>query len=155
MGQSGALRLYRATRFPLTWEFDRVLYQRPLVDASIVKYQGQFWMFASDQVRTTIHARRVPHTKHMQPGQDGAAVWPAGGVLRPHAAGPLEAPRSQPDPQRESLVWGSPWGPSHCAPTGTLPLCTRLPGRVRQGTAHIPSGRPECHALCAGRGIGV
>ena len=49
---SGALRLYRAgTAFPLRWELERVLLQRPLIDTSLVEWQGRWWMFGSDVVR--------------------------------------------------------------------------------------------------------
>jgi hypothetical protein len=48
---SGQLRLYRAKSFPLEWELDRVLLERPLVDASLVEFGGKWWMFASDPSR--------------------------------------------------------------------------------------------------------
>eukprot|EP00250_Pteridium_aquilinum_P002465 c12685_g2_i1 orf=769-3075(+) len=46
--QKGDLRLYRAIRFPLQWTLDKVLINKPLVDASLVEYKGQFWLFASN-----------------------------------------------------------------------------------------------------------
>ena len=45
---SGRLTLYRATRFPLVWEEERVLEPRPLVDASLVEWQGRWYLLASD-----------------------------------------------------------------------------------------------------------
>lgn len=46
--RKGDLRLYRALQFPLTWVLDRVLIRRPLVDATMVEYNGNFWIFGSD-----------------------------------------------------------------------------------------------------------
>lgn len=67
-----------------------MLYDRPLVDASIVKYQGQFWMFASDQVcflwrgfaHTFLWTQQWLQTMcaclpYSHTGQDGTALWPA------------------------------------------------------------------------------
>lgn len=51
---SRALRLYRAVEFPLKWEFDRVLVDRPLVDATLVEWEGRWWLFASDHVRAHV-----------------------------------------------------------------------------------------------------
>lgn len=45
---SGRLTLYRATQFPLVWEEERVLLPRPLVDASLVEWQGRWYLLASD-----------------------------------------------------------------------------------------------------------
>lgn len=45
---SGRLTLYRATQFPLAWEEERVLVPRPLVDASLVEWQGRWYLLASD-----------------------------------------------------------------------------------------------------------
>ncbi|KAH7445702.1 hypothetical protein KP509_01G021000 [Ceratopteris richardii] len=46
--EKGDLRLYRASNFPLEWTFERVLIKRPLVDAVMVQYNGDFWILASD-----------------------------------------------------------------------------------------------------------
>lgn len=46
--QRGDLRLYRATKFPLEWTLEKVLIRRPLVDVSMVQYEGYHWLFASD-----------------------------------------------------------------------------------------------------------
>ncbi len=47
--KSGSLRLYRAVTFPVKWEFESVLVQQPLIDASIVQHDGRWWMFASNR----------------------------------------------------------------------------------------------------------
>ncbi|KAH7428867.1 hypothetical protein KP509_09G020700 [Ceratopteris richardii] len=44
----GDLRLYRALQFPLIWTLDRVLIRRPLVDATMIEYNGKYWIFGSD-----------------------------------------------------------------------------------------------------------
>ncbi|XXG48400.1 hypothetical protein AAC387_Pa02g2862 [Persea americana] len=49
--QRGDLRLYRATKFPLQWTLEKVLIRRPLVDASMIQYEGYHWLFASDFTR--------------------------------------------------------------------------------------------------------
>lgn len=46
--EKGDLRLYRALNFPLEWTLDRVLIKRPLVDATMVEYSGNYWIFGSD-----------------------------------------------------------------------------------------------------------
>jgi hypothetical protein len=46
--KKGDLRLYKALDFPLEWKLEKVLIHKPLVDASIVEYKGQYWIFASD-----------------------------------------------------------------------------------------------------------
>jgi hypothetical protein len=46
--KKGDLRLYKALEFPLQWKMEKVLIHKPLVDASIVEYKGQYWIFASD-----------------------------------------------------------------------------------------------------------
>ncbi|XP_051208218.1 glucosamine inositolphosphorylceramide transferase 1 [Lolium perenne] len=45
------LRLYRATKFPLEWTLEKVLINKPLVDAALVQYEGSWWLFASDFTR--------------------------------------------------------------------------------------------------------
>ncbi|KAF6985890.1 hypothetical protein CFC21_003704 [Triticum aestivum] len=42
------LRLYRATKFPLEWTLEKVLINKPLIDASLVQYEDNWWLFASD-----------------------------------------------------------------------------------------------------------
>uniref|UniRef100_A0A7I4DU57 Glycosyl transferase 64 domain-containing protein n=1 Tax=Physcomitrium patens TaxID=3218 RepID=A0A7I4DU57_PHYPA len=46
--RNGDLRLYKATGFPLQWDFHKTLIHQPLVDASMVKYSGHYWLFASN-----------------------------------------------------------------------------------------------------------
>ncbi|KAL4447827.1 hypothetical protein ABPG75_005046 [Micractinium tetrahymenae] len=48
---SGSLRLYVAEAFPLRWRFHSALLPRPMIDASMVQWQGRWYLFASD-VRT-------------------------------------------------------------------------------------------------------
>ena len=45
---SGQLTLYRATDFPLAWQPERVLLERPLIDASMVKWEGRWYLLGSD-----------------------------------------------------------------------------------------------------------
>lgn len=46
--QNGDLRLYRAVEFPLRWVFHKTLISKPLVGASMVKHEGEYWLFASN-----------------------------------------------------------------------------------------------------------
>lgn len=46
--EKGDLRLYRALNFPLEWTLDRVLIKKALVDATMVEYKENFWIFGSD-----------------------------------------------------------------------------------------------------------
>ncbi|BFI25327.1 protein MpGT64.1 [Marchantia polymorpha subsp. ruderalis] len=49
--KKGDLRLYHATNFPLQWSLVKVIIRRPLVDASMVEFDGLFWIFGSDSSR--------------------------------------------------------------------------------------------------------
>lgn len=49
--RNGDLRLYKATKFPVQWEFHKTLIDQPLVDASMVQHDGNYWMFASNHKR--------------------------------------------------------------------------------------------------------
>jgi hypothetical protein len=49
--ESGSLRLYRAVDYPLRWELEKDLIKKPLVDASLVEWQGRWYLFASDPSR--------------------------------------------------------------------------------------------------------
>jgi hypothetical protein len=60
---SGALRLYRAVEFPLHWEFAAMLVDRPLIDTSLVEWEGRWWMFTSDAVSVVEHAVALMHLR--------------------------------------------------------------------------------------------
>lgn len=45
--QAGAVRLYRATRFPVDWSYVGDMLTGPyLADASLLRYRGRWWLFA-------------------------------------------------------------------------------------------------------------
>lgn len=46
--RSGSLRLYEAIDFPLKWSRVSIIIDKPLVDASIVRWQGSWYILASD-----------------------------------------------------------------------------------------------------------
>ncbi len=48
----GAVRLYRAKNFPLTWEFDITLFEGPYADSSIVYHDKRWWIFSEQQAYT-------------------------------------------------------------------------------------------------------
>ena len=43
--RSGKLTLYRAKQFPHQWEPVATLLEQPAIDASVIFYQGKWWMF--------------------------------------------------------------------------------------------------------------
>ena len=43
---ANAIRLYRATEFPVRWVWQKNLIEKPLVDASLFYKDGMWWMFA-------------------------------------------------------------------------------------------------------------
>lgn len=48
---NGDVRLYKALEFPRQWKLEKILIDKPLVDASMVEYSGQHWIFASNSHR--------------------------------------------------------------------------------------------------------
>ncbi|KAG6528518.1 glucosamine inositolphosphorylceramide transferase 1-like [Zingiber officinale] len=46
--KKGELRLYRAVKFPLKWTLEKVIIRKPLIDASLIQYEGNYWLFGSD-----------------------------------------------------------------------------------------------------------
>uniref|UniRef100_A0A7N0TLU7 Glucosamine inositolphosphorylceramide transferase 1 n=1 Tax=Kalanchoe fedtschenkoi TaxID=63787 RepID=A0A7N0TLU7_KALFE len=44
----GELRLYQAVKFPLKWRLEKVILDKPLVDANIIFHAGKYWLFGSD-----------------------------------------------------------------------------------------------------------
>uniref|UniRef100_A0A0D9ZBQ5 Glucosamine inositolphosphorylceramide transferase 1 n=2 Tax=Oryza glumipatula TaxID=40148 RepID=A0A0D9ZBQ5_9ORYZ len=46
--KNGDIRLYRALDFPLKWELEKVLLEKPLVDSVIINFQGSYWLLGTD-----------------------------------------------------------------------------------------------------------
>ncbi len=42
--KSGGLRLYRAEQFPMVWKLDRLLLDKPLIDASLLQVWSDLLM---------------------------------------------------------------------------------------------------------------
>jgi hypothetical protein len=67
-GQVGAVRLYRPVVFPYKWRFERQLLSGRYVDASILRFEGRWWLFAQRDGRAlTLHfADQIegPWTEH-------------------------------------------------------------------------------------------
>jgi len=86
--QSGAVRLYRATRFPFRWRLvETLLDGAVLLDPSLVQYAGRWWMF----VETNPEFRY--DTLRLYSASDLAGAWsehPESPVVRddPHTARP-------------------------------------------------------------------
>ncbi|KAJ7545232.1 hypothetical protein O6H91_09G111700 [Diphasiastrum complanatum] len=53
--KNGDLRLYRALDFPLHWTLEKVLIHKPIVDATMLEYDGSYWIFGSDFHRFGAH----------------------------------------------------------------------------------------------------
>ncbi len=68
--EAGAVRLYRATRFPDQWALDTTLLSgKPFVDSSLVRYRDRWWMFTSTPENSDLllyyaDALRGPWTPH-------------------------------------------------------------------------------------------
>ena len=79
---SGQLWLYRAAAFPTAWVRDRVIIDRPLIDASLVEFGGAWWLFGTD------------HTRPRAAKNGELEAWHAASPLGPwrqHALNPLIA----------------------------------------------------------------
>lgn len=50
-GENGDIRLYRAVGFPLQWKLEKIILERPLVDAFIIQHGENYWIFGSDPSR--------------------------------------------------------------------------------------------------------
>jgi hypothetical protein len=48
-GEAGAVRLYRAERFPDQWRLERELLRGTYWDATVVMHDGRWWLFAAQQ----------------------------------------------------------------------------------------------------------
>jgi hypothetical protein len=92
--EAQGVRLYRASRFPLQWEFIGTLISCPyIVDASLLRNGSSWWLWADtsprrqhDQLRL-YHAQNLlgPWYSHVQApiiGRDPTAGRPAGRVIR-------------------------------------------------------------------------
>lgn len=54
--QAGAVRLYKAEKFPYTWKFEQELISgRDYVDASLFFYEGLWWMFTANAASNTLY----------------------------------------------------------------------------------------------------
>ena len=52
--KSGSVRLYEASGFPTRWRFVATLIDEPLVDPSLIEYQGRWWLFAAAGTSDTL-----------------------------------------------------------------------------------------------------
>lgn len=72
-------RLYRATRFPFEWSFERLLVDdRGLSDSTLVEYDGRWWLFAG-----RAGARGEPMSLCLYHAESPLGPW------RPHPGNPL------------------------------------------------------------------
>ncbi len=46
--ESNEVRLYKATKFPFEWEFEKILLEKPCVDSTILLKDNIWWLFACD-----------------------------------------------------------------------------------------------------------
>ena len=91
--QAGAVRLYRARRFPTEWSLVETLLRGPyLVDASILRHEGKWWLFADasrDMENNTLRLYYadamtgpwVEHPKSPLVNGDACIARPAGRAL--------------------------------------------------------------------------
>ena len=88
-GQSGVVRLYRAVAFPYEWQFDRVLLPGRYVDASVLHFEGRWWLFAQRDGRALdlffadhVDGPWVGHPANPIVLDDAAASRPGGRILQ-------------------------------------------------------------------------
>ena len=95
--KSGRLRLYRATRFPLEWEYAGDAHPQPLVDASLARWEGRWWLLGTDSAQRgasrcrqlsawhgpTLRGPWTPHAHNpVMRGDPGAGVRGGGRLIR-------------------------------------------------------------------------
>lgn len=79
--RSGSLTLYRCHRFPDQWVPVKRLLDLPAIDATVVRYDGRWWMFYS----LPGPDRRAMRELHVAFADDLMGPW------QPHAANPVRA----------------------------------------------------------------
>ncbi len=83
--ESRSIRLYRAAPFPDRWEFVRNLVEGvELVDASVIRWQGSWWLFASGTDNASLYVYMAPSLSGPWRGHAGNPVLSG----RPHGARP-------------------------------------------------------------------
>ncbi|KAK9064043.1 hypothetical protein SSX86_017915 [Deinandra increscens subsp. villosa] len=78
----GDVRLYRAIEFPLKWKLEKIILDRPLVDAFIIQHEQKYWLFGSYETRLTY---------------DHLEIWYSNspfGPWTPHKNTPVSGPRN-------------------------------------------------------------
>jgi len=88
---SGTTRLYQAESFPLSWRLHSVLIDAALVDPTVFRHAGRWWLLALQGFRqqdelVLYHAERLAGPWHPHPGnpivnKDRRAARPAGRVI--------------------------------------------------------------------------
>lgn len=74
--QDGAIQLYRADPFPETWRPIARLVEEPLVDSTLFRHDGRWWLFGSTTDNRRLH---LYHAEHLETGW---VEHPASPVLR-------------------------------------------------------------------------
>lgn len=138
--QSNKLVLYRATAFPHRWVPDAVLLEGPDVnDASVVRHDGRYWMFATTRDGASPSDMLTIHHAATLKGP-----WVA------HAANPIFVDRTSARPagpltHRDSRLWRVAQNGTHGYGTGlALAEVTALTAeRVEQRVDHYVFPSPE------------
>jgi hypothetical protein len=85
---ANAVRIYRACPFPYKWEFVQTLLTGPLADASLVQFEGRWWLFADTREQGQINnTLRLFSSNSLM---DGWAEHPRSPLIaqNPHVARP-------------------------------------------------------------------
>jgi len=125
---SGAVRLYKATRFPTDWVFVRNLFPGMYADPSLAYYEGKWWAFVCGD-------SRGGHYDDMLQVYYADSLF---GQWHPHSMNPISTDKSQARPGGRLLVCGDGTG------DGPTSVARPVPGaapRLGQPTPVLGSGR--------------
>lgn len=90
--ESGALTLYRARRFPYDWEVAAVLFEGPVIDPSLFRKEGRWWLFYS-LIGGNDRAQSELHLASSDELLEGWSVHPNSPILvRAHRSRPAGTP---------------------------------------------------------------
>lgn len=79
--EKGEVRLYRAVDFPLQWKLEKVILNKPLIDAVIIHHNARYWLIGSDHT-SSFGAKKNGHLE----------IWYADSPLgpwKPHKKNPI------------------------------------------------------------------
>ncbi|KAL8255353.1 hypothetical protein R6Q59_033574 [Mikania micrantha] len=76
------IRIYKAVEFPLKWKFEKIILNRPLVDAFVIQHEEMYWIFGSYQHQVTYTSLEIWYSRSPF------------GPWTPHKENPVLGPRN-------------------------------------------------------------